>query len=61
MRALHILRDEGLLDFQRRRGITVAGTPEQSAVVNRVRDFIEYCRTQGSGRDKVVQMIESLP
>ena len=29
LRAMHILRDEGLLDFTRGRGITVAGTPEQ--------------------------------
>jgi GntR family transcriptional regulator len=61
LRALHILRDEGLLDFQRGRGITVAGTPEQSAVVKRVRDLIEYCRTQGYRRDEVIQIIEGLP
>ncbi len=61
LRALHILREEGLLDFQRGRGITVAGTPEQSAVVKRVRDLIEYCRTQGYRRDEVIRMIESLP
>ena len=61
LRALHILRDEGLLDFQRGRGITVAGTPEQSAVVKRVRDLIEYCRAQGYRRDEVIQMIEGLP
>src|SRR6202048_2776851 len=47
LRALRILRDEGLLDFQRGRGITVAGTPERSAVVKRVRDLVDYCRTQG--------------
>jgi DNA-binding transcriptional regulator YhcF (GntR family) len=61
LRALHILRDEGLLDFQRGRGITVAGTPEQSAVVKRVRDLIEYCRTQGYRRDEVIRIIEGLP
>jgi GntR family transcriptional regulator len=61
LRALHILREEGLLDFQRGRGITVAGTPEQSAVVKQVRDLIEYCRTQGYRRDEVIQIIESLP
>src|ERR1700685_4779566 len=36
LRALHLLRDEGLLDFQRGRGITVAGTPERRVVSNRV-------------------------
>jgi GntR family transcriptional regulator len=61
LRALHVLRDEGLLDFQRGRGITVAGTAEQSAVVKRVRDLIEYCRTQGYRRDEVIQIIEGLP
>lgn len=61
LRALHILREEGLLDFQRGRGITVAGTPEQSAVVKRVRDLIDYCRTQGYRRDEVIQIIEGLP
>jgi GntR family transcriptional regulator len=61
LRALHILRDEGLLDFQRGRGITVAGTPERSAVINRVRELVEFCRTQGYRRDEVVEMIESLP
>ncbi|HVA06709.1 MAG TPA: GntR family transcriptional regulator [Acidimicrobiales bacterium] len=61
LRALHILRDEGLLDFQRGRGITVAGTPEQSVVTKRVRELVEFCRSQGYRRDEVVQMIESLP
>jgi GntR family transcriptional regulator len=61
LRALHILRDEGLLDFQRGRGITVAGTPQQGAVVNRVRELVEFCRTQGYRRDEIVRMIESLP
>jgi GntR family transcriptional regulator len=61
LRALHILRDEGLLDFQRGRGITVAGTPERSAVINRVRELVEFCRTQGYHRDEIVEMIEALP
>jgi DNA-binding transcriptional regulator YhcF (GntR family) len=60
LRALRILRDEGLLDFQRGRGITVAGTPERSAVVKRVRDLMDYCRTQGYRRDEVIQIIEGL-
>ncbi len=38
-RALRILRDEGLLEFQRGRGITVAGTPQRGAVIARTREF----------------------
>jgi len=60
LRALRILREEGLLDFQRGRGITVAGTPERSAVVKRVRDLLEYCRSQGFRPDEVIQIIEGL-
>jgi GntR family transcriptional regulator len=61
LRALHILRDEGLLDFQRGRGITVAGTAQQGVVVRRVRELIEFCRLQGYRRDEVIKIIESLP
>ncbi len=38
LRAMHILRDEGLLEFTRGRGITVTGTPEKGAVLSQVRD-----------------------
>jgi GntR family transcriptional regulator len=61
LRALRILRDEGILDFQRGKGITVAGTPERSAVVRRVRELVDFCRTQGYRPDEVIQIIESLP
>ena len=60
LRALHILRDEGLLDFQRGRGITVAGTPQQGVVLKRVRELLEFCRAQGYRSEEVVSMIESL-
>ena len=61
LRALRILRDEGLLDFQRGRGITVAGTPQKGAVVERVRELVEFCRAQGYHRDEIIHMIERLP
>jgi GntR family transcriptional regulator len=61
LRALHILRDEGLLEFRRGRGITVAGTPQRGAVLARARELIEFARHQGFGRDEVIQIIESLP
>jgi GntR family transcriptional regulator len=61
LRALHILREEGLLEFRRGRGITVAGTPQRGAVLSRARDLVEFARHHGFGRDEVIQIIESLP
>ncbi len=60
-RALHILRDEGLLDFTRGRGVSVAGTPEKSAVLSKVRELIDFARTQGYQRDEIIDMIEAIP
>jgi len=61
LRALHILRGEGLLEFRRGRGITVAGTSQRGAVLARTRDLLEFARHQGFGRDEVIHIIESLP
>ena len=61
LRALHILREEGLLEFRRGRGITVAGTPQRGAVLARTRDLIEFARHHGFGRDELIQIIQSLP
>jgi GntR family transcriptional regulator len=61
LRAMHILRDEGLLEFTRGRGITVSGTPEKSAVLRRVHDLVEFARHQGYRREDVIDMIAGLP
>jgi GntR family transcriptional regulator len=61
LRALHILRDEGLLEFRRGRGITVAGTPERGAVLAQVRNLLAFARQQGYGRSDIIQMISELP
>ena len=61
LRALHMLRDEGLLEFRRGRGITVAGTPQRGAVLARTRELLEFARYHGFGRDEVIQIIQSLP
>ena len=60
LRALRVLRDEGLLEFRRGRGITVAGTPELGAVVARATELVAYARCQGYRRDELVQIIENL-
>ncbi len=61
LRALRILRDEGLLEFRRGRGVTVAGTPERSAVLDRVHDLVEFARHHGYRREDVIDMIAGLP
>jgi GntR family transcriptional regulator len=61
LRALHLLREEGLLEFRRGRGITVTGTPQRSAVLAQVRSLVEYATLQGYGRSDIIQMITELP
>ena len=61
LRALRALRDEGLLEFRRGRGITVAGTPQRGAVVRRVNDLVEFARAHGYRRDELIGMIENAP
>jgi GntR family transcriptional regulator len=61
LRALRVLRDEGLLEFRRGRGVTVAGTPERGAVLSRARDLVEFARRHGYRRQDVIDMIAELP
>jgi GntR family transcriptional regulator len=60
LRALRVLRDEGLLEFRRGRGVTVAGSAETGAVVVRARELVEFARTQGYRRDELITLIEQL-
>jgi GntR family transcriptional regulator len=60
LRAMHILRDEGLLEFTRGRGITVSGTPQKSVVLERVRELVEFARHQGYRQEDLIEMIASL-
>jgi GntR family transcriptional regulator len=60
LRALRLLRDEGLLEFRRGRGISVAGTPERGAVVNKARELVEFARHHGYGRDELIQIIDGV-
>src|SRR5690349_2485072 len=60
LRALRVLRDEGLLEFRRGRGISVAGTPEQGAVIARAKELVDFARLQGYRRDELVKIIEEI-
>jgi GntR family transcriptional regulator len=60
LRALRDLRDEGLLEFRRGRGITVAATPQQSAVTARARELVRFARKQGYRLDELIEIIENV-
>jgi len=60
LRALRALRDEGLLDFRRGRGITVAAGPRRGAVVARARELVAFARRNGYRTDELIEIIEEL-
>ena len=60
LRALRQLRDEGLLEFRRGRGITVSGTPQDGVVLEKTRDLLRFARSQGYRPDELIQLIEQL-
>jgi DNA-binding GntR family transcriptional regulator len=60
LRALRGLREEGLLDFRRGRGVTVAGTPEQAAVVTRAGELVKFARQHGYRSDELARIIHDL-
>jgi GntR family transcriptional regulator len=60
LRALRNLRDEGLLEFRRGRGITVAGSQERSAVITRAQDLVRFARERGYERNELIRIIEDV-
>jgi len=60
LRALRELRDEGMLEFRRGRGITVAGTPERGVVMTRVKELVAFARQQGYQPEEVIAMIQAV-
>jgi GntR family transcriptional regulator len=60
LRALRVLRDQGLLEFRRGRGISVAGTPERGAVVARAKELVDFARRQGYPLEELMQIIEDV-
>ena len=59
IRALRDLRDEGLLDFTRGRGIRVVGTSERGVVLLRINEMLDFARRHGYRRDDVLALIKA--
>ena len=60
LRAFRQLRDEGLLEFRRGRGVTVAATPERGAVVMRARELVRFARHRGYEPSELIEIIEDV-
>jgi GntR family transcriptional regulator len=60
-RALRQLRDEGILEFRRGRGISVVGeAPGLSEVVVRCRELLRISSRHGYRKDELIRIIEGL-
>ena len=61
LRALRLLRDEGVLEFRRGRSIHVTGDAlPKSAVLAKARELVELARREGYRRDDLIDLIGQL-
>ena len=60
LRALRELRDEGLVEFRRGRGIRVAAEPDRAEVVTRARELVALAHRNGYATDELLSLIASL-
>jgi GntR family transcriptional regulator len=60
LRALRILRDEGIVDFTRGRGVKVTGSRSKGAVILKVSELLDFARVHGYKRSDIITLIESM-
>ncbi len=61
LRALRVLRDEGLVEFRRGRGVTVvACAAEKSLLVTKARELVSLGRLHGYKQDELIEIIEAV-
>ena len=61
LRALRLLRDQGLLEVGRGRAIRVVGTPERAEVIEAIGALIELGLRNGYRRSDLAGLLESYP
>ena len=61
LRALRMLRDEGLLEIRQGRGIRVTGTPQRGAVLTKAIELVQLGRASGYNRAELLEIIAQLP
>jgi DNA-binding transcriptional regulator YhcF (GntR family) len=61
LRALRELRDEGIVEFRRGRGVTVAGLgPQRSVIVAKARELVALARRYGYQPQELAEIIKQV-
>jgi GntR family transcriptional regulator len=61
LRALRVLRDEGVIEMGRGRSIRVTGRPDRGVVTIKMRELLEVARQHGYRKEDLILMLEKLP
>ena len=61
LRALRLLRDEGLLELRPGHGIRVSGTPQRGALLTKAIELVKLSRESGYDRAELLDIIQQLP
>jgi GntR family transcriptional regulator len=61
LRALRLLRDEGLLELRPGHGSRVSGTPQRGALLSKAIELVQLSRDSGYDRAELLEIIEQLP
>jgi GntR family transcriptional regulator len=61
LRALRLLRDEGLLELRPGRGIRVSGTPQRGALLAKAIELVELSRESGYDRAELLDIVRQIP
>jgi GntR family transcriptional regulator len=61
LRALRVLRDEGVVEMGRGRSIRVTGRPDRGVVALKMKELVEVARQHGYRREDLVAMLQKMP
>jgi GntR family transcriptional regulator len=61
LRALRLLRDEGLLELRPGHGIRVSGTPERGALLTKAIELVQLSRESGYDRTELLDIVRQVP
>jgi len=61
LRALRVLRDEGLLELRPGHGIRVSGTPQRGALLAKAIELVQLSREGGYDRAELLDIVRQVP